>query len=198
MDSLIKKIQDRPLSTIEIDKITNKTAKVTLFSSLKSVKSVSELFREYNYHVLFYAVESKDMGHFVGLLYHQDRNIVEYFDSYGETMDTIFSSATYEFNQCKGVNYLKELLIRDQAQYNYKLQQNTVQYQSKRESTATCGRHACVRIAFQFLNLEQYAKMMLDEKLKPDEIVGYLTLLDSTEDADLMSLMKNHMNNSKR
>jgi hypothetical protein len=198
MDNLIKKIQDRPLSTVEIDKITNRTAKVTLFHTIKSMKSVQELFFEFNYHILFYAVEGSDLGHFVGLLYHQDRNIVEYFDSYGESMDTIFDSATYEFERCKGVNYLKELLIKDQARYGYKIEQNSVQYQNTRQSTATCGRHACVRIAFQFLNLEQYSKLLLGEKLKPDEIVGYLTLLDSTEDADLMDLMKNQLESSKK
>ena len=190
MERLIKKSEAVYLSDADIQLITRGEAKVVGFSSLKTVYDLIEIFGDKDAFVLFYGVDSANVGHYTTFLLHRDKKIIEHHDSYGYDLDKLLEISDYEFKQSMGENYIKDLVVKACAKYGLRFEENKKQFQKKSDMVSTCGRYACVRIIFRNLSLSQYNSLLDGERISPDWLVSALTVLFSETRSELIQLAK--------
>lgn len=145
------------------------------YSKLAKYGDIHQLLPgETSYCIILYE-DSPNKGHWVCLLKYND--IIEFFDSYGGTVDSPLKWNADHTNVALGQHpYLTNLLQNCEEEVIY----NPVDYQSEKNDINTCGRH-CV---FRILNLikegktlADYYKLMTDIRKKSkatyDEIVSF-------------------------
>ena len=91
---------------------------------------------------------------------------------------------TYSRNPNVEQNILGKLYQKAQQQHGITIVYNTYRMQKMANNVNTCGRHACVRLRFHYLNLHQYAKLMLGQTMSPDWIVSAITFLKLFHDGE--------------
>jgi predicted secreted protein len=100
-------------------------------------------------------------------------NTIEFNDSYGikpdEQSDWVSKNKLKEFRQ--DTHYLTELLKNS----GYRIVYNKYPFQSSKHDISTCGRHAATRLYFKHLSLPEYAQMVLDSGMAPDDFVTSFT-----------------------
>ena len=190
MERLIKKSEAVYLSDSDINLITRGDAKVVGFSSLKGISDLIEVFGEKNCFILFYAVDSANVGHYTTFILHRDKKVIEHFDSYGYSLDKLLKISDYEYRRSAGENYKKDLVAKACAKYSLRFEENKKRFQKQSNMVSTCGRYACVRCIFRDLSLSQFNSLLEDERISPDWIVSALTLLFSETRQELIKLAK--------
>lgn len=149
---------------------------ILVYSDLKHIQSVDELFSSFPYVVLLYEWK-KNEGHWVGLGKLDDKII--YFDPYGYKVDYFLGQNTIETNRELGQNqrYLSNLFYMSP----YPVRVNKVEYQNRRNlDLATCGRHIIwfgLNMLVRGFGLQEYHRMMKEIRkrtgLSYDVIVSY-------------------------
>ena len=144
---------------------------IFLYPYLKKVKDIDEIFDDEGRALMLYLTEDKRTGHWVALCRYPDH--IEFFDPYGERPDQelnwLGKGKRVELEEDKPL--LSKLLREKGLPVVY----NKHQFQKDGDDIATCGRHSAVRLLFKDLSLPQYAKMIQETGLAPDEFVSRIT-----------------------
>ena len=146
MNKRIKEIQATPISDALIKQYLP-DADIIMYNQLPRYNSIEEILpHDKSYAVLMYQ-DSPNSGHWTGLL--RQKNIVEYFDSYGSYPDADLSWVSKDKRHELGIDgkYLSNLLNKTKLKVIY----NTEPYQADGDQYATCGRH----VIFRLMNIDK-------------------------------------------
>lgn len=171
MDKIIKKLMKKSLSGEDIKKLLNNKTKILTYPELAKYKTIDELLYPYDNVVILY-LTGANYGHWTCLFRNNDKNI-EFFDPYALKPDDELKMIPVHFrksnNQMK--SHLSHLLYNCKYIVNY----NDERLQKFIRDTNTCGRHCVVRLLFKDLMIDDYIKLIKNNKLNPDYVVTYLT-----------------------
>jgi len=162
MDKVIKSVYANDLSGNDVSYITRGKAKIVLYKDLLNATNILDVIGNTNQCILLFPTEMDDNnGHWVAILYHPKINTIEHSDSYG-------LDATQEIGYSTNP-YVKEKLLNKlylQAQKDgYKIVYNTFRFQKLKTGINTCGKHSSIRARFRYLDIEQYKKLMMNNKI---------------------------------
>lgn len=185
MDNLVEKIEEMPLSGEDLIEIANdfdiKDVKWMLYDDLKNYKDARDLFKDVHVIYILMQIHSDDgngVGHWVTLIYHEDRDIYYYFDPYG-------LSIAEDLRITHEENYI--INIMSQIPY----QENLIQHQKFRDETATCGRWCVFRSIFRHLDNNEFDHLVVRPALRyvkdGDTLVGLVTGLINQTDRVLIT-----------
>lgn len=175
-------IDSSKLKEIEEDAMGNDTilfyfpkALIISYDKLKNYNYIEDLLPNDDSYVFLLYLSSKNEGHWTLISRHH--GYIEYMDAYGGNPDNPLHWTNYNkrVELGEGEPYLTKLFDATKIDIYY----NPIDYQSKSEEIATCGRHACFRLK-TILNynydLNQYYDMMRtikkENKLSYDDIVS--------------------------
>ena len=173
MDSVIKTIYEQDLTGQEVAITTNGKCPVHLYHDLLNFNHIKEVIGPHNACIVLFPVKSASNGHWIAILYHPETNTIEHFDSYGFSPDT-------ELQYSSDPETRDNLLMRfyNQARNEgYNFIHNQYRFQKLKDNVNTCGKHASIRCRFRYLNIDDYAKLMLGQKESADYLVSILTFI---------------------
>lgn len=146
------------------DKLNGNT-NLIVYGDLNECKHIDDLFIDDSCVILLETKE--DFGHWVCIIKHP--NSIEAFNSYGNYIDDDLKYVPKNMKKRLGEDYpTLSLLLYDSG---YKIEYNDYKLQSKSSSIATCGYHVIMRIKFKEMNIDDYAKMLLNKEYTPDQLV---------------------------
>jgi len=140
---IIENIQN-PLGDSEIHKYLPDCPIYTT-QELKKFTNINQILKKPIDYCIILFQDSENTGHWVCLLkYH---NIIEFFDSYGQSPDEVYNYTPKNIRQSLGIenNHLTNLLKKSKFDIIY----NTEKYQHDNKNYMdinTCGRHCIYRI----------------------------------------------------
>ena len=150
------------------------TLKIISYKDLLNAKSIDDVLDEKGRLMLLYLTENETTGHWVCLLKLRDSDILEYFDPYGNYKPDgekkwLSKAKLREFGQ--DTNHLTKLLEASP----YTIKSNAVPFQKDVRDNNTCGRHCLCRLYFKHLSLPEYANMIEETGIPPDDFVSGFT-----------------------
>jgi hypothetical protein len=168
MNEIFNTLKKYALSDREMEILTG--ARVMMYSELLNYETAEELLDHNNRKVVLFYSSSNDpsFGHWCGLFFskHQNKQCIEYIDSYGGKPDKALQAGSQDFKH--GRDVLMKLLARSPyvIVYNhYKLQEPSIDIN-------TCGMHVSARMMYCNLTLGQYKKL-LDSLIKKKLVRDY-------------------------
>ena len=182
--SIIANGEAYPLHYADIMAITRGDVNLVEFHTLTEYSDYKELFAKNPRIGMFWETESATVGHFDCLLYKNENGAesIEFFDSYGFSIDKVFDFSEYDKRLFNNNNPLRTL-IADAINQGVKFKYNTVKFQSYANQIATCGRYAALRLRFYDLSLEQFQAFLQEGTKRAhrnyDELVTSMTILFS-------------------
>ena len=178
MDKLITRIYEQDLNGTDIDYLTKGKAKVILYEDLQNVNNILDIFGFFDAVIMLFPVKSNTNGHWIAIMKNNKTQTITHWDPYGFSW---IEEMPYTQNKYVKMNLLGNLY--NLAKYNgWNVQWNKYKFQEQKNNINTCGRHCCIRVRFDYLDNDKYAKMMLNQKMKPDWIVTCLTFVSLDED----------------
>ena len=201
MDKLITRIYEQDLNGTDIDYLTKGKAKVILYEDLQNVNNILDIFGLFDANlksskddflpqkkgsktfvfdnvIMLFPVKSNTNGHWIAIMKNNKTQTITHWDPYGFSW---IEEMPYTQNKYVKMNLLGNLY--NLAKYNgWNVQWNKYKFQEQKNNINTCGRHCCIRVRFDYLDNDKYAKMMLNQKMKPDWIVTCLTFVSLDED----------------
>lgn len=186
LDTLVKDAESVPLTDEDIIAIAMGMTKVVRYSELPQYDSIFDLLQPYNNVVLFYETASRNDGHWVCVLYHEDTKTIEFFDSYGLDDRKILSLSQTSQLYVNGIPYLTYLLEKAKRESHVNVVFNTKILQSKRWQVATCGRYAAMRSRLKHVKLYQFIDLFKGNEYPADYLVSALTVMFSPTASSLV------------
>lgn len=160
------------LSDKDLKRIFNDQVKIIKYKKIKEYNDLSELLMPYGRTIILIET-SPNRGHwtccFVGEGKQEGK--IFYFDSYGVPPDGQLKNIDYDTRRMLGEG--QEDLIP--LFHNYNILYNKHKLQAHIKGTATCGRWCTARMILNNLNSDQFAKLFLNKKNKPDDIITNAT-----------------------
>ena len=178
MDKMITAIYKQDLTGTDIDYLTKGKAILQLYKDLANCSSIFDAFGQYNNIILLFPVESDMQGHWITIQYDEKTKIINHWDSYGLSWA---QERGYTTNQYVKQHLLGNLYLRAQ-QDGYQVIYNKYRFQEMKNNINTCGRHACLRARFDYLNNDEYAKLVLKQKETADWLVTIMTFVALNQD----------------
>jgi hypothetical protein len=185
MDRLLKAVVEDPLSDEDIAYITKGKCNIMKYEQLASLNSLDEVMYPHGACILLYETE-KNFGHWVALIKEpgsgkdKQKNVVEFFDSYGVAPDEELRMVPEYFRRSSGQTLDKKtgggILTELIDASPYQIQWNQVDFQEDNKSTNTCGRWAALRVLWRAVSLDKFQNFLLNQKLTPDMYVAALTM----------------------
>jgi len=175
MSTLEEYVKEQEASATDFEQLLDQLESklcVVLYSDLNKMSDIRNVFRRCDDAIIFFPVESNDMGHYVALLYYPELNLINYFCPYGmSVMDDIRHSTTLMTKDPRTREALPRLLdafIKSGGTVNI----NYTKLQKMTNGISTCGKHCTMRIKHKdIVNPEDYARFLKYKNLTPDEIV---------------------------
>ena len=154
--------------------------KLVVYHDLANVNRLEQLFDAENRFILL--MESKrNSGHYVSILYDADRNILEFFDSYGHTHNDLIQDLHYYVEARNGKYFLMNLFEKFQRQTGCRILYNRTPFQQLDGDINTCGRWAYLRAKYHYLTQEDFNRGIVyycrKHKLEYDAFVTLCTML---------------------
>lgn len=180
--TIIARGEEVALGFEDIRAICRDDVNIVEFSDLDGIRDYKQLFAKNRRVILFWEVENENVGHYNTLLYKTEnrsfgvREYVEFFDSYGKSIDEVFNLAGYDYSLFKGVNPLRRIL------QGIQVNQNEVKFQSANQQIATCGRYASLRCRFYLMDNTRFSQFLKGAKIPPDQLVTAMTIIASDID----------------
>lgn len=187
-DKLINLVQTIPTNIADLQNL-DKYASLLKFSDIKNMDSESFLNEIKHGKILYTATESAVFGHFSAILYYEDTNIIELFDSYAFNLNQLYNNANYDKQQSKGINYLKNMISYCNQRYHTKFIYNTVPLQNNKQQIQTCGKYASLRIKMKYLTMKQFQNLFVGNKLPNDMLVSYIMLFDTETNDEIRNYL---------
>lgn len=172
MESVLNLINDYKSIALSdadlLDKMQHQANLVT-YPEIAEYRTLDELLGPYNVCFILY-LWKPGMGHWCCITRHG--NLVEFFDPYGEPIDSCLEQIPEPYRTESGQKLpMLSYLMRESK---YKLSYNEYQFQELDEDVSSCGRWTILRGLLKDLTLEQFRKLFLDEH--GDDIATLLTM----------------------
>src|ERR1043166_5728715 len=170
----IKHLEKISLSNTDVLKLLDGKANLVLYPDIRKYKNIDDLLGKYGACVILYLTK-ENYGHWC-CIFKQNKNTIQFFDSYGEMVDNAldYSMDPY-FKKKKGM----DLPLLTHMLYNcynkYEIRFNNFKFQEDKTDVNTCGRFVVVRIWSKNLDEYEFNDFMNSTKYKPDELVSLLT-----------------------
>jgi hypothetical protein len=178
LDNIIRKSVGFSLSSNDLLEICENETIIVPYSRLKDINDLSEVLDQFDNFIVFYETTSKHVGHYSCVIYHRNKKILEFFDSYGQTDATLLGYSRTSYNFSRGEMTLSYLMQQFCLNNGARQIINSVQLQSADfEDVSTCGRYVGIRIRFRYLQLSQFIKLIRSSKIEPDYLVTLMTFL---------------------
>lgn len=178
MDKMITAIYKDDLTGTDVDYLTKGKANLLLYKDLLNYQSIFDAFGKFKGIILLFPTTSDNFGHWVAILQTPSTKTITHFDSYALSWT---QELGYSSNQYVKRNILGEMYNQAQQQ-GWKVTYNKYRFQEMANSINTCGRHACLRVRFDYLNSDEYAKLFLKQKETADWLVTALTFVALDQD----------------
>lgn len=177
-DNEVQKIKYEPMSDADINYYFPK-AKIMTVNEISKYSTIDELLPNDIDYVFVLWESSKNIGHWCLLIKDKQKNLIEYFDSYGYFYTApIYWVGTGMREKLNLKPYIKDLLENS----SYNIEYNGFNFQSKEDKKmSTCGRHCCLRLMtflkhkmtlYDYITLMKWLKKKT--KMTYDEIVSDL------------------------
>ncbi len=152
-----------------------KKAKILTYKELAEYDDLDNALGFGGMLILLYLTTADNYGHWC-CVFKRNSNTVEFFDSYGKTIDEPLNYAKKDvrIRNNEVLPHLSKLLYES----GYQIEYNDHRLQSMSETihVATCGRHVLCRLAARHLDIDNYVKRMFNSHdHDPDYIVTMLT-----------------------
>tara|TARA_R110000868_G_scaffold101371_3_gene279181 strand:- start:2180 stop:2737 length:558 start_codon:yes stop_codon:yes gene_type:complete len=160
-------VERYPLSDADLRRVLGRDLAIHNYPQLEHMDSIDELFDAKGRCIMLYPNVSPTSGHWVCLMRRPDR--IDYQDSYGEAPEGAKRGMGMERREELDIAHpdLTRLLKSSGLPVFY----SRVKFQAEGSGTATCGRHAAVRLLYAPYSLEKYKKTVDSSGLTPDEFV---------------------------
>jgi len=173
MNSIINTLKAKPLSGNEIFNACGQNIKIMRYSEFIKFNIIDEAFEPYSAIAILYEMKPA-YGHWVLLLRHDNKHLIEYMDSYGLFIDEPLKYINNDFK--KQTNQDKPYLSLLLHNSDYNISVNNIKIQNKNKNISSCGRHLCLRYILRDIPLKKYISIITsDDKNTSDDIVTYLT-----------------------
>ena len=174
MDNLIKQVYVNDLNLQDVKLLTRDKAPVILYDDLTTDSDIISLLGpNKRAFLLFPTSNNGPSGHFIALLYDSNTRVFEHMDPYGLDINQELKYSTNAKVQQNILGYIYNKL----QQQDIKILYNPYKFQQLTNGINTCGKHCAVRLRFHFLDIHQYAKLMLGQKMSADWLVSILSFL---------------------
>ncbi len=168
---IINKKEKKSLTGQDVLELCNNKAELYTYPELVKFEDIDKMLGKHKASIILYLTK-ENYGHWV-CLFKQNDNTLCFFDSYAFMPDDELKFTDINFR--KSHNQLYPHLTYLMYKSGYDVDYNNHRLQSFKNDTATCGRWTGARLAFRFLNNDQFAKLFLNNEAKPDALVTALT-----------------------
>jgi len=151
LSQIVKADIQTPISDNDIRTICNGRVEVLSYKMLSDLanrgQNLMQMFKpeKNNCICLLYQWPGQAVGHWVAIIYDENTDEINFFNSYGYPPDR-------ETNQ--------QLLTKMLAYTLKKININTTRYQTLSDNVSTCGLHSAIRCVFNEYNNKEYHKMI--------------------------------------
>ena len=166
----LSQLKEYALSGEDLVKLVG-TIDIIVYPDLDEYNSLDELFETRNEVVILFLTESKDMGHWLAMLFHPQRKTVEFFDSFGLKVDSHRQWLTEEKKRTLDQAAPQIMNLLRKSNYNGVYNETKLQ----KENVNTCGRHVACRIMHRHLLLPKYLELVEESGYTPDDFVTLVT-----------------------
>ena len=163
----LAKARQYPLSDEDIRKVVGGDVKIWNYRDLEGLQNIEQMFDDKGRAILLYPNAGPNTGHWVCLIHRGDS--IEFFDPYGEAPEEQKDGLSEQRLEAFGIDTPE--LIRLLKGSGKPVYYNTHQFQSLKNSIATCGRHCAVRLLYSPYSLEKYKSVIDSSKMSPDDFV---------------------------
>ena len=178
LDNIIHKSIGFSLNSEDLMEICDNETIIVPYSKLADVNDLSEILDEFDNFIVFYETTSKRVGHYACVIYHRNKKILEFFDSYGQSDATLLGYSRTSYNYSRGEMTLSYLMQQFCTNNGVRQVVNSIQLQSADfEDVSTCGRYCGIRIRFRYLEINDFIKMLRGSRNDPDYLVTLMTFL---------------------
>ena len=181
MEQVIHQIQALDLTGSQEQSLLRGQARVLTYNQLNSL----ETLLSGPIALLFPTSSEFNSGHWLAIWPDARTRTIHHFDSYGLPPS---AELRYSSNADVKQEVLNTLYTQAQQQ-GWTLKVNTFRLQQMGGKINTCGRHVICRLRMRYLDEAQYGRLMMGQRLSPDDIVTYLTLLALDEDEHSVGLI---------
>lgn len=168
---IIDQKKSKSLSGEEVLSLCDNKAELYTYPDLVKFDDINELLGKWGACIILYLTR-EDYGHWV-CLYKQDKKTLCFFDSYALMPDDELNFAPINFRKTHDQMYPHLTYLMYKSGYN--IDYNNHRLQSNKKDTSTCGRWVGVRLAFRFMNNDEFADLFKNNEISPDELVTALT-----------------------
>lgn len=173
MDRVIQGVIAQDLTGGDVETLTRGKAELRLYDDLQHANNIFEFLGPKKAVVLLIPIKSLNDGHWVAVWEDAKMKAIHFFDPYGLTPD--------QEEQYSSVELVRQQLLQNMFQAaqheGYQILYNTYRFQQMNDKVATCGRHSCVRLLFDYLDEHQYARLMGGQHENADTLVTLLTFI---------------------
>jgi len=161
IDKLALKGEDYSISEDDLKNMTDNKYEIYKYHHLGDFNNINDILGANGGCIILFQNESANSGHWV-TLFKRDSNTLEFFDSYGLKPDDELKYSKYNLriHNNEPVPHLTHLLNNN----NYKLIYNKFKFQKWKHETNTCGRHIGLRLKYRNYTLEEYKKLLMNNK----------------------------------
>jgi hypothetical protein len=172
MDNKIKKMIKEPLSGEQVNKIAGGKSKVYTYPQLSKFQNINQILGKDGTAIILYQT-SDNYGHWVGIIKHRGK--IEVFDPLGIKPDDElkFIDKHYRNESNQHYPHLSYLLYNSP----YEIEYNNHKLQKDNTNVSTCGRWVGARLRMKNIKLDDFARIMKNNKkgYDPDYLVTALT-----------------------
>lgn len=146
--------------------------KLFRYPEVAEMNSVDECFDKHGRCMLLFLTEDENTGHWVCMI--RKGKTIEYFDPYGGYgPDAERDWLTPQ--QAEALGQDEPILSRLIHGSGYKVKINPYKFQKEGTGMNTCGRHCATRLMLGHLALPQYAQVISNSGVAPDDFVTAFT-----------------------
>jgi hypothetical protein len=156
-----------------MEKLRGKT-NLIVYRELKKVNHIDKIFIN-NCCIILIELKSGS-GHWVCVINHPSRGSIEAFNSYGRYPDDDLVYVPENMKKLLGedIPLLTKLLYESKRPIEY----NDHKLQSLNQEIATCGYYCILRILFKDMDVDTFAKKLMNKKYTPDQMVIMYVLIN--------------------
>ena len=163
----------------DVQLLTRGKVVVRLYKDLLKFNNIIDALGPNGQMVLLFPVASDTSGHWIAITDHEKTNTIEHFDSYALTCK---QELGYTDNAFAKRNLLGEMYDKARVE-GYNIVFNPYKLQKLANGDNQCGRFASLRCRFHYLNIHEFAKLLLNQTMSADWLVTCLTFIALCEDA---------------
>ncbi len=182
MDEIIKVAEKISYSDSDIKRLLDDKVRIIKYSDLSDFKNMDEVFGGCEYVCILYMTK-QNFGHWTCILKNPGgiRDTYEVFDPYGIFPDDELNYIDDNFREESNQNRQHlSYLIKDELE-SKKVKEvfyNKYQLQENMNDINTCGRWCGMRCFLNKINIKEFIMLFINQKLKPDMIVTYMTIVN--------------------